>query len=199
MKRIVSRLAVVGIIALIGLAYTWFTGKDSGADVAQTMLDDFNTGAAVSYDEKYVGDGYSGTFTFKRDSVGNMLIIDQGTETVDGVNQPYYSEAYKIGDIFWVLEGDAFVEYADDGGYFEEEVVYIAEFISYNGVDLFADDINADYKRKDGNYIATGIYADSTETYTVKVAKDGKSMSLLDDTHESLLSFEYDEEISVPQ
>ncbi|MFV0519183.1 MAG: hypothetical protein ACK5LY_02805 [Lachnospirales bacterium] len=175
-------------VDLVGEAVGIDADFTHGQEVSQANLDKFNAGAAVSYEEIYV-DG-SGSFAYKRDADGNVYVKLTGTVV---------NEYYKIGDTYYDYEDGVLVlESADDEGYIDSITTTMAEEISFIGVETYVENLDAVYTEENGMYVVEGVYDDES-TYTVQVAVDGSTMSLVDSNVNETVDFNFTDKIVLPQ
>lgn len=205
MLKIKTKALVVACFLAISTVFTGCSaitslvgGKDA-AEISEEMLAKFNEGAAISYKETYVADGNDGSYTIKRDTEGNMMIIDIGYNQ-DGA---YYYEDYKIDGSYYekvdgqIVDGVAYDDYTPEG-YFEDAVEYIAGMIEFAAVETFQPDVEYTLTEKDKNtYLVTGEY-ESGGSYTLEIAKDGSTMTYVDDECNLTLKIDVEEKVELP-
>lgn len=207
MKNIVKEIAVVVVILLIGVAYKMFTGESSGADVAKDVIENFSNGGPIIYSETYISSEVEGVYTFARDVDGNVMISDEGTMVADG--STYNTVDYKIGDTYYASIDGVNYEYGSDElnqfegyegfdvqGFFVKEETYVIDTLTNYGVDLFDNDVEAEFKREGDLYVATGTYSEGGD-FKVELAKDGSSFKIVDEVATVEITFD-SEPIALP-
>ncbi len=207
MNRAIARIVGIIVVLLAGVGYKMYSGEIDGEKVAQKLLDNVNSGGAVSYIEEYTTDTAEGVYTYSRDAEGNILVSNIGTDLTE--NYEYGETDYKIGDKYYSnIEGDI-LEYGSDelneygyegfdiAGYFTEQEEYVVDALKTNGTELFNNDIKADFKREGDLLVATGVDSNGND-YRVELAKDGSSLSLVDDISKMTVTFDT-EAIVLPQ
>ncbi len=191
MKRIMTRIVAVIIILLIGVGYKMFTGESGGAKTAEKMMEKLNNGSGATYTETYNTEAVKGEFIYTRDADGNVKIVDNSQDLA--TNASYESTDYKINDVYYALVDGATYEYdsaelnaiegysdIDIEGYFAEQETYVKDVVANMSTGLFDNNIDAEFKKEGDNYVATGVYEGGGD-YRVEVAKDGSSITVIDD------------------
>ncbi len=200
MKRAVSRVVAILLVLLIGVVYKMYTGESGGADVAKDIVENITNGGAITYTEEYAADDSEGVYTYSRDEDGNIYVSNVGTNLTE--NYEYEVIDYKIGDVYYAHVEGANLEYGSDelnqiegyegydiAGYFAEQEQYVIEMLKTNGTELFDNEINADFKKEGDFYVATGVDVEGYD-YRVELAKDGSSLSLVDNIMSFKVTFD---------
>ncbi len=200
MKKTTYRIIMVLVILLAGVVIKMYTGESGGADVAQEIAENITNGGAITYTEKYSGEGAEGVYIYSRDADGNVMISDVGTDNVYGYE--YDVVDYKIDDVYYAnIEGvnyqygteeiNQFEGYEgyDIAGFFTEEEDYVISVFKNYSVDLFDNEINAEFKREGDYYVATGEYEEGGD-YRVELAKDGSSFKIEDEDVSVTVTFD---------
>lgn len=200
MKKFISSIFILSIltISLTGCDTSATVAEFDGAKVADQILSDFDSGLAISYREVYENDEYQGEYIFNRDAEGNIsisnVLIDPET------NEAYSYSDYKVNGTYYSLENNEPIE-ADDATsttYFEEQTQYVHDMIEYYGADSFDPTIEATYSIEDDNYVVSGVYEETSDSYRIEIAKDGSLMSATDSEYDITISFDYDKTIEAP-
>lgn len=202
MKKFLSSIFILIMLtmSLSGCDTSATVAEFDGAKVADQILSDFDSGLAMSYREVYESDEYQGEYIFNRDSQGNISISNVLIYSDPESNEAYSYSDYKVNDTYYSLENNELIEVDDatSATYFEEQTQYVHDMIEYYGADSFDPTIEATYSIEDDNYIVSGFYEETSDSYRIEIAKDGSLMSATDSEYDITISFDYDKAIEAP-